>query len=103
MTVAFSLPLHNSPLYSIIHIHAALGGGGPRHISHCCCHVLITRCQLILAGSNGDSGRQLPPDGGSIGPLAVEPAGGGAMCKAVAVFIRRPILNSVIFGFASFS
>jgi hypothetical protein len=75
MAVAFSLQLHNinSSLQSV-YVHAVLGGGGPRcqPLNSADCHALSVRrhSERVLAGGNGNGGRQLRPDGGGVCPSA---------------------------------
>jgi hypothetical protein len=75
LAVAFSLQLqHMNSLLQSVFVHAVLGADGPRWqpLNGADCHALLARGQSesVLAGGNGDSGRQLRSDGGGARPSA---------------------------------
>jgi hypothetical protein len=59
VTAAFTVYLHNSPLYPTVYIHAALGGGGhrlqPLNVAVLCHIGYMLVGEGILAGGNGDT------------------------------------------------
>ncbi len=100
--VGYTQCLHNkSPLKNSVHVHAVLGGDGPRWqpLNGSDRHALKARRQSesVLAGGNGNGGIQLRPDDDySARPSAEERLAAGGGSGGADRFRRRRIPNLFI-------